>query len=94
MNTFKPNTTFHGSWLMGKAQATESHLIALLGEGEEDCDKSDREWRGTMIASDGTEVHVAAWDWKGGMRLGYGVSIWCSQPAYLHEWKAFLEKKD
>jgi hypothetical protein len=91
MTTFKATDESNSSHKMGDAAASEDRLIDLLGHGETDGDKSDRFWEGIMTANDGTEVQASAWDWKGGMRAGAGVSIWVGNEKYLKEWKNFLE---
>lgn len=86
-----PTNDFHSSHKMDNAAASEARLVALLGEGDEGCEKSDRTWDGILVLEDGTNFKVSAWDWKGGMRCGYGVSIWCESEAVLPKWKDFLE---
>ena len=84
---------FYHSHKMSEAKASEARLLKLLGDGNDECGdgKSDMHWEGILALDSGECVKVAAWDWKGGMRQGYGVSIWCDKPEHLHTWKRFLE---
>jgi hypothetical protein len=91
--TFKPDTEFNSSHKMGDAKITLEKALAKFPEfNDENCDgKVEHSWSGSFTAADGTIHRASFWNWKGGLRMGYGVSIWVDKPEYLQEFKQFIE---
>jgi hypothetical protein len=91
--TFKPDTIFNSSYKMGDAKISYDRIMAKFPESncDDDCGKCEFSWSGAFTAADGTVMRASFWDWKGGLRHGFGVSIWVSDYRYLTEFKRFIE---
>jgi hypothetical protein len=91
--TFTTDHEFNSSHKMGEASISLDKALIRLGEpSDTDVDgKCEYQWDGQFTASDGTTMRASAWDWKGGLRAGCGVSIWVSNPAYLIDFKKFIQ---
>lgn len=91
--TFKPDSEFNPSHKMGDARINYNYAIGKFGEGDtSNCDgKCSNHWSGSFTAKDGTVMRASFWDWKGGLKAGYGVSIWVSNGKYLDEFKKWIE---
>lgn len=89
---FKPDTIFNGSHKMGSATISLKKALAKFPEtNEDDCEKVEYSWSGSFTASDGTVLRVSFWDYKGTLRMSNQVSLWISNPAYLDEFKRYIE---
>lgn len=88
---FKPDHKFNSSHKMDEAKISLDKALKEFGEGDTECEKVEHLWSGSFTAKDGTVMRAAFWDWKGGLRMGFGVSIWVDKPEYLPEFKQFIE---
>lgn len=90
---FKPDQTFNSSHKMGDAKISLEKALAKFPEPNDETDdgKCEYSWSGSFTAKDGTVMRASFWDWKGGLTVGMGVSIWVSNLRYLDEFKRFIE---